>query len=82
MLQFADVTRSLSWPLHMLALVPAIQTLLHGYNFLYGSHHCKSYSSEDVILGELIREIRCSHYCIPNFSSSELDFVVLSACTY
>ena len=53
-----------------------------GYIFLYGSHHCKSYSSEDVALGELIREIRHSHYFIPDFRSSELDFLALSACTY
>ena len=53
-----------------------------GYNnFLYGSCHCKSYSPEDTALGELIREIRCSQFSIPNFSPSELDTIVLSAST-
>ena len=33
-----------------------------GYNCLFGSTHCKSYSSEDIALGQLTREIRCTHF--------------------
>ena len=50
-----------------------------GYNYLFGSTHCKSYSSEDIALGQLIREICYTHYQIGGFSSAELDSIVSSA---
>ena len=50
-----------------------------GYNCLFGSTHCKSYTSEDIALGQLIREIRCTHFQIDGFSSAELDSIVSSA---
>ena len=52
-----------------------------GYNVLFGSRHCKFYSSNDVALGQLIREIRCKHYHVPNFSLPELNAIVLFAST-
>ena len=52
-----------------------------GYNVLFGSRHCKFYSSNDVALGQLIREIRCTHYHVPNFSLPELNAIVLFAST-
>ena len=54
----------------LLVLVPATQVII----FLYGSHHCKSYSPEDTALGELIREICCSQFYIPHFSPFELFY--------
>ena len=52
-----------------------------GYNVLFGSRHCKSYSSDDVAVGQFIREIRSTHHHIPNFGPSELNAIVLSVCT-
>ena len=51
-----------------------------GYNFLFGNHHCKTYSTEDVALGRLIRK-RDRSTQIPNFSPSQLDTIVCSAST-
>ena len=48
-----------------------------GYNVLFGSRQCKSYSSDDA-MGQLIREIRSTHHHIPNFSPPELNAIVLS----
>ena len=48
---------------------------------MFGSRHCKFYSSNDVALGQLIREIRCTHYHVPNFSLPELNAIVLFAST-
>ena len=47
-----------------------------GYNFLFGNRHCKTYSTEDVALGRLIREFRNTQ--VSNFSTSELDTIVCS----
>ena len=47
-----------------------------GYNFLYSHSHCKSYSTDHVAIGHLIREIRCSQTHIPGFSHEELDSIV------
>ena len=54
-----------------------------GYNYMYGNSHCKSYSTDDVVVGYLIREIRDTHdhTVIPHFSQHELDIIVSSAST-
>ena len=44
---------------------------------LFGSRHCKSYSSDDVAMGQLIREIRSRHHHGP----PELNAIILSVCT-
>ena len=51
------------------------------YNYMYGNSHCKSYSTEDVAVGYLIREIRDTHTVIPHFSQHELDIIISSAST-
>ena len=48
---------------------------------MYGNSHCKSYSTEDVAVGYLIREIRDTHTVIPHFSQHELDIIVSLAST-
>ena len=52
-----------------------------GYNCMFGPSHCKSYSTDHVAVGHLIREIRDTHSVIPHFAQSELDFIVSSAST-
>lgn len=52
-----------------------------GYNCMYGISHCKSYSTDHVAVGHLIREIRDTHSVIPHFTQCELDFIVSSAST-
>ena len=48
-----------------------------GYNFLFGSSHCKTYSdSVDFANANLIREIRSGVYLIPQFNQSQLDLIV------
>ena len=48
---------------------------------MYGNSHCKSYSTHDVAVGYLIREIQDTHTVIPHFSQHELDIIVSSAST-
>ena len=48
---------------------------------MFGHSHCKSYSTDHVAVGHLIREIRDTHSVIPHFAQSELDFIVSSAST-
>ena len=52
-----------------------------GYNCMFGHSHCKSYSTDHVAVGHLIREFRDTHSVIPHFAQSELDFIVSSAST-
>ena len=54
-----------------------------GYNIncMFDQSHCKSYSTDHVAVGHLIREIRDTHSVIPHFAQSELDFTVSSAST-
>ena len=57
-----------------------VQNYVHIY-CLYGNSHCKSYSTDHVAVGHLIREIRDTHSVIPHFAQCELDFIVSSAST-
>ena len=47
---------------------------------MYGNSHCKSYSTDHVAVGYLIREIRDTHSVIPHFTQCELDFIVSPPC--
>ena len=42
-----------------------------GCYYLYGFTHCKSYSSDHIAIGNLVREICSTHSFIPHFSHSE-----------
>ena len=50
-----------------------------GYNYLYGTSHCKSYARDHIAIGNLVREIRSMHTFIPHFSHSELETIVSDA---
>lgn len=50
-----------------------------GYNYLYGSSHIKSYSSSEVAIGNLVREVRSDQCLIPGFCNDDLEFMVRSA---
>ena len=43
---------------------------------LYDTRHCRSYSSEHIAIGNLVREICSTHTSIPHFTHSELDAIV------
>ena len=47
-----------------------------GYNHIFVHRHIKMYSSSDIAIAYLIREIRSNHCFIPGFDNCELDFIV------
>ena len=48
---------------------------------MYGNSHCKSYSTDDVVVNYLIREIQDTQTVIPHFSKHELDIILSSVST-
>jgi hypothetical protein len=50
-----------------------------GYNYSYGLSHIKSYSSSEIAIGNLVREVHSDQCLIPEFCYDDLEFMVRSA---